>query len=193
MRTITALVTAILIHAVSATIDARAARPTFALGAGYSGSTVNADVDRGDMSEFTFDGVTVFARIGLRPRWGIHLAISAVEDGESFSNGEDISIRVVHLHAYRSWRPDFHFRPHVKFGLMWMDFETDHGAGPTVESDDVSPSVGLGFEWGSPRVGAFVDVGFAPADIELDAGVEESLFVGNTAIGFFYRFGQGNK
>jgi len=170
--------------------EAKAGKPTFLLGIGYSGSTAN-DVERDGKANITFDGATVVGRLGLRPRWGIHAAYSHLADSERFPSGAEISLEVVHLDGYLAFRPEYEFRPYVKVGLMWMDFETEHPGGATVASDAVAPSCGLGFEWGSPRFGMMFDVGFAPVRVRFDEDVEERFVLGNTALGFYFRFGGG--
>jgi len=128
--------------------------------------------------------------VNLRKRWGLQVNHTWVDSNDRLVSGDELSFRALHLHAFRSWRPAFAFRPYLKFGLMFVKFEADAVGGPTVRSDELAPSIGGGFEWGSQRVGVFFDGGFAPLDVELSGDVEDSTFLGNTTVGMFYRFGQ---
>ena len=160
----------------------------YALGLGYSGSTVNFDVPRDGTSEFTFRGWGLVGRIGLSERWGLQFGYRNMDDHESLNTGEEISLNLITAHAYWVWLETKNSRWHVKFGLSWMDFESRIPSVGTSTDHALGPSVGTGFEWGTPKYAFFVDFGLTFADIELIPGVEESLLVGNTISGFIYKF-----
>ena len=73
------------------------------LGAGYAGSTTEADVDRGESGRFTSSGWGVAARLGLSRRWGAAISYQSVQDREDFTTGETIEAAMVDLHAYVTW------------------------------------------------------------------------------------------
>ena len=170
--------------------DVRAGRPDFAIAGGYSGTTVDIDTEGMTDDQISGNGVGIAVRIGLRPRWGLQVNQTWVDSNDRVLTGDEISFRALHLHGYRGWRLQREFRPYLKFGAMVFDFEADPGVGPTVRSDSIAPSIGGGFEWGSRRFGFFFDGGFAPTALDLTGDHDESVFVGNTTAGLFYRFGQ---
>ncbi len=160
----------------------------YAVGIGYSGSTVDTDVPRGVQEEITFDGWSVFGRIGLSDRWGLQFGYRSMKDDENFDPREDISLDMVGVHAYWVWAETEYSRWHVKFGLAWMDFESKIPSVNTFTDHALGPSIGTGFEWGTPRLALFIDFGLTFADIELVPGAEESFLVGNTISGLIYKF-----
>jgi hypothetical protein len=160
----------------------------YAVGVGYSGSTVEADVERDGDDQIVFGGWSIFGRAGLTERWGIQFGYRSMEDAESYSSGEEITLDLVGAHAYWIWLETKHSRWHAKFGLTWMEFESKTPTVTRVSDLGVTPSIGTGFEWGSPKYAFFVDFGVTVVDIELIPGNEESLLVGNTITGFIYKF-----
>jgi hypothetical protein len=193
MKTKTAMLGFVLSGLVLGVGDAHADRAEFALAGGYSGTTI--DIDQEDSSDdlITGNGFGLALRVGLRSRWGLQANQAWVDSNDRVFTGDEISFRALQLHAYRAFRVQREFRPYLKFGLMAFDFEADPGAGSTVSSSGLAPSIGGGFEWGSQRVGVFFDGGWAPTDIELSGDIEESVFIGNSTVGLFYRFGKGKK
>ena len=53
---------------------------------------VEADEVRGRSSDLTFDGFTVFGRLGFTRRWGMQLGYGEVEDSGHLEPGEQISL-----------------------------------------------------------------------------------------------------
>jgi hypothetical protein len=173
--------------------DARGGRPELAVAGGYSGATVDIDTEGLADDQISGNGVGIALRIGLRARWGLQINQTWVDSNDRVFTSDTISFRALHLHGFWAWRPQREFRPYVKLGATAFDFEADPGAGATVRSDSIAPSFGGGFEWGSRRFGFIFDVGFAPTELDLTGDHDESVFVGNTTAGLFYRFGQAPR
>jgi len=161
---------------------------SYGIGIGRSGSTMTVDVPRDDRTDITFGGWGVFGRVGLVERWGLQFAYHTLEDNESFSTGEEFSFDEVTADAYWVWLETEYSQWHLKFGLAWVDARSKTPSTGIVTDQALGPCVGTGVRWGSPRYALFFDFGLTFVDLELTPGVEESLLVGNTIIGFIYNF-----
>jgi hypothetical protein len=160
----------------------------FAVVVGYSGSTVDVDVDRDGDDKLTFDGWGVSGRIALSKRWGIQFGYRNMDDDEHLDSGGSLSLDMIVVDSYFFWLKTDHTRWHVKAGLTWTDFEEKIPSVGTSSDQALGPSIGTGFEWGSARYAFFVDFGVTWVDIELIPGKEESFIVGNTLTGFSFKF-----
>jgi hypothetical protein len=160
----------------------------FAVVVGYSGSTVDVDVERDGRDRITFDGWGVSGRVALSKRWGLQFGYRNMDDNEDLDSGEELSLDMLVVDSYFFWLKTEHTRWHVKAGLTWTAFDSKIPSLGTFSDQALGPSIGTGFEWGSPRYALFVDFGVTFVDIELIPGEEESLVVGNTITGFSFKF-----
>jgi len=160
----------------------------YGVAVGYSGSTVEVDVPRNGSGQVVFKGWGVTGRVGLSRRWGIQFGYRNMDDDEDLDSGEKLSLDLFVAHSYYVWLETKHTQWHVKFGVTWADFESEVAPGVTFSDQVLGPSIGTGFQWGSPRYALFVDFGFTLVDVELIPETKESFIVGNTLAGFIYRF-----
>ena len=161
---------------------------TYAVGVGWSGATINVDVPRAGEDKFTADGWGLVGRIGLSKRWGLEGSYRTVQDDEDFATGEEISIDLIGGHAYVIWLETLHTQWYAKMGLSWVDFEDEIPMMGTLSDEAIGPSIGIGFDWGSPRYAFFVDWELTFVNIEVIPDDDESINVGATVIGFIFKF-----
>jgi len=157
------------------------------IGLAYSGSTVSFDVDRGDSGDPTFSGIGVFGKFGITERWAVFASYRDL-DGTDLDPGEDVSFTLADVHAAFTFAVTLRSRWHVKAGIASLDFDSKRPIEGSTSDSAISPSIGLGFEWGGRRVRLFVDFGVSFPEVELIPGESESLVVGNTNTGLIFKF-----
>jgi hypothetical protein len=161
---------------------------TYAVGVGWSGSTINVDVPRAGVKEFTADGWGLAGRIGLSKRWGLEFSYRTLRDDMNFATGEEISLDLIGGHAYVTWLETKHSHWYAKMGLSWVDFEDEIPMAGTFSDEAIGPSIGLGVDWGSPRYAFFIDWDLTFVDLEVLPGEKESIYIGATIVGFIFKF-----
>lgn len=134
-------------------------------------------------SDLDFSGFTAFLKIGADPRWGIILAYRSVEDDEDLLPGEEISYTQAGIYGTRVWRPEAGFRPHVKFGFIWMDFTLEATGFPTLGETTTGFAVGGGFELGSQRVALLVDYEYGIVEL-----FNENVNLGDLMLGVVFKY-----
>lgn len=158
------------------------------VGLAYSGSTIEFDVDRGGQSSRRFDGWGVFGKFGISERWAVLASYRDLGDNGDLDPGEEIALRVVDAHAGFIWLVTPNSRWHAKAGVAWLDFESRRSLTGATTDSALSPSIGVGFEWGLRRVRLYFDFGVAFSGVELIPGESENLVVGNSNSGLMFKF-----
>jgi hypothetical protein len=165
-----------------------------AVALGYAGSIVGVDVPRNGDNRLNIGGLGVLGRVDLHRGdrgWGLQLGYSS-KDGGTGSGGE-ISLDQAGLYAYYAWEAadfadSFRLRLYPKVGVSRTDFEETAPLTRTFSDAAFGPSLGLGVEWGSPRLGLVFDLSWTFVDIELIPGQKESFNVSAGFLGLAYCF-----
>lgn len=157
-----------------------AAASKHGVGFGLDRATFDSDEFRGDVD---FEGFSVYGKVGLSDRWGILIAYRDMDDDEGFSFGAEESYTQVDLQAVHMWMPGATFRPHVKGGLTYVDFEEEIPGVPGLSDDATGFSLGGGFEVGSQRVAFLLDFTLAFVDL-----VGEDVRLRDLTAGVLFKF-----
>jgi len=151
-------------------------------GAGIGYET--AIVDSGFLPEaLAFTGFSLFGKIGFTDNWGLLIAYRNMKDDEDLLLGEEDSYIEVGVHAIHMWRPDKRVRPHLKFGLAWVELEAKIPGVPAISDVGFGPSLGGGLEVGSQRVAFFGDLALAVVDL-----FDEDTIFGDLTLGVMFKF-----
>ena len=152
-------------------------------GLGLTRGTAESDIAFGE--ELDFEGYTVFYKHGVTDTWGVLVSYRDMEDDEDLAFGEKDEYTQLAVHAVYMWRAGKKVRPHVKFGLVNTDFEATV-FGFSLSDDDVTVSVGGGFEAGSEKVAFFADLDYTEPEVEIL--VTQEFEIANLTLGVIFKF-----
>lgn len=172
----------LLILALTLTLATLAFGQTKRHGVGITYDLANLDSD--DLPDaISFDGFTIFFKIGFTDNWGLFLDYRDMNDDEDLAFGEEDSYTEYSADAVYMWRPAKKVRPHVKFGLAYVDAEGEIPGFVSLSDNNIGLSFGGGFEAGSPRVAFFLD--YEAVFVEL---FDADTFIGDLGLGIVFKF-----
>lgn len=186
-----AVVTLLFVSAPARAEDLPAPPPEpkrFSIGAGYAGSMIEADVARDGNKTVASRGPGFRGRADVKGLWSLQFRYVSAET--DYDSGGRLTLEQFNAHfgfrVHESARR--RFRVDGCLGLTWVDLTERIPSAGLFTDRELGPSVGVGFEYGSPSWALFVDFAATFVDIQLSPGVRETLTAGNAIAGAAYRF-----